>query len=95
MRQFSAFRFLTPLPANLVKLYQDGVIRSAQDGDVAAIFGVGFPPFTGGPKFRYVDRIGVSKYVDELNRLADKHGARFSPAPLLVDMAKQGKKFHQ
>mmetsp|Transcript_2341 Transcript_2341/g.6231 ORF Transcript_2341/g.6231 Transcript_2341/m.6231 type:complete len:389 (+) Transcript_2341:63-1229(+) len=72
---------------------QDGVIRNAVDGDLAAIFGVGFPPFSGGP-FRYIDRIGVAKYTDQLNRLADKYGPRFQPAPLLVDMAKTGKKFH-
>jgi len=72
---------------------QDGIIRNAVDGDMAAIFGVGFPPFTGGP-FRYIDRIGAQKYVDTLNQLADRHGARFKPAPLLVDMAKSGKKFH-
>ena len=53
----------------------------------------GFPPFTGGP-FRYIDRIGVSKYVDTLNQLADKHGERFKPAPLLVDYAKAGRKFY-
>lgn len=50
---------------------QDGVIKSAQDGDVASIFGIGFPPFTGGP-FRYIDSIGTSKYVDQLNRLRDQ-----------------------
>eukprot|EP00960_Hanusia_phi_P077533 768707-Hanusia_phi.AAC.3 len=71
-----------PLPAvKALKPFQDGVIRNAQDGDIAAIFGIGFPPFTGGPvntrmpharadrqQFRYIDRIGVSKYVDELNK---------------------------
>ena len=72
---------------------QDEVIRSASDGDVAAIFGIGFPPFTGGP-FRYVDSVGSAKYVDQLNRLAEQHGERFKPAPLLVDMAKTNKKFH-
>eukprot|EP00961_Rhodomonas_salina_P235535 3183682-Rhodomonas_salina.3 len=72
---------------------QDGVIRNAVDGDMASIFGVGFPPFTGGP-FRYMDRVGIQKYVDNLNRLADKYGPRFKPAPILVDMAASGKKFY-
>jgi hypothetical protein len=36
----------------------------------------------------------VSKYVDTLNQLADKHGERFKPAPLLVDYAKAGRKFY-
>jgi len=72
---------------------QDEVIRSASDGDVAAIFGIGFPPFTGGP-FRYVDSIGSTKYVEQMLRLRDQYGDRFAPAPLLVDMAKTNKKFH-
>jgi 3-hydroxyacyl-CoA dehydrogenase len=53
----------------------------------------GFPPFTGGP-FRYIDRIGAAKYVDQLNQLADKYGSRFKPAQLLVDYAKANRKFH-
>lgn len=72
---------------------QDGVIRNAVDGDMASIFGVGFPPFTGGP-FRYIDSVGAGKYCDHLKQLADQHGPRFAPAPLLVDMAKGNKKFH-
>lgn len=72
---------------------QDGVIRNPVDGDMAAIFGIGFPPFTGGP-FRYVDSIGSAKYCEHLQQLADKYGPRFKPSQLLVDMAKTNKKFH-
>jgi enoyl-CoA hydratase/long-chain 3-hydroxyacyl-CoA dehydrogenase len=73
---------------------QDGVVRNPTDGDMACIFGVGFPPFTGGP-FRYLDRVGSAKYVDALSRLADKYGPRFAPAPILADMARSGAKFYK
>jgi 3-hydroxyacyl-CoA dehydrogenase/enoyl-CoA hydratase/3-hydroxybutyryl-CoA epimerase len=60
---------------------------------VGAIFGLGFPPFTGGP-FRYVDRVGADKVVAIMDDLAAKYGARFKPAQLLRDYAPSGKKFY-
>ncbi len=73
--------------------FQEGILRSARDGDVGAIFGLGFPPFRGGP-FRLVDSLGVADVVKKLERLRDQHGARFQPAALLVEMAKEGRTFH-
>ncbi|MFW6369162.1 MAG: fatty acid oxidation complex subunit alpha FadJ, partial [Myxococcota bacterium] len=49
---------------------QDGVLRSARDGDIGAIFGLGFPPFRGGP-FMYVDRVGASEVVRRLERFTE------------------------
>jgi 3-hydroxyacyl-CoA dehydrogenase/enoyl-CoA hydratase/3-hydroxybutyryl-CoA epimerase len=72
---------------------QEGVLRSPRDGDVGAIFGLGFPPFLGGP-FRYLDHLGASFALELLEGLASRHGARFQPAPLLAEMAKSGKGFH-
>lgn len=72
---------------------QEGIIATPMDGDVGAIFGLGFPPFRGGP-FRYVDTIGADKAVAILEGLAAKTTARFKPAQILVDYAKAGKKFY-
>jgi len=72
---------------------QDGVIENPVDGDIGAVFGVGFPPFRGGP-FRELDRIGAQTYVDTMKSYADKYGPQFEPAQIIVDMAKQSKKFH-
>ncbi|MBK9518410.1 MAG: fatty acid oxidation complex subunit alpha FadJ [Anaeromyxobacter sp.] len=71
----------------------EGVVRSARDGDVGAVFGIGFPPFRGGP-FRAADALGADVVVDALSRLRDAHGERFEPAPLLVEQARHGGRFH-
>ena len=73
--------------------FQDGILRSARDGDIGAIFGLGFPPFRGGP-FRYVDSLGAKAVVHKLERYRDLLGPRFAPAPLLVEMAKSNLTFH-
>jgi 3-hydroxyacyl-CoA dehydrogenase/enoyl-CoA hydratase/3-hydroxybutyryl-CoA epimerase len=71
----------------------EGILRSARDGDIGAIFGIGFPPFLGGP-FHYMDSIGIAALVDKLERHQDKYGERFAPCALLQAMAKEGKKFY-
>ncbi|RLN93813.1 hypothetical protein BBJ28_00001248 [Nothophytophthora sp. Chile5] len=73
---------------------QDEIIASPSEGDIGAVFGIGFPPFIGGP-FRYVDRVGSTKFTEMMQRFADQYGEQFTPAPLLQDMAKTNKKFHQ
>ena len=76
-----------------LRCHGDGVLRSARDGDVGAIFGVGFPSFRGGP-FRYVDVVGASEVLRRTRSLEQRIGARFEPAPLLVAMARSGKRFY-
>jgi 3-hydroxyacyl-CoA dehydrogenase/enoyl-CoA hydratase/3-hydroxybutyryl-CoA epimerase len=73
---------------------QDGILRTPRDGDVGAVFGLGFPPFRGGP-FRYLDQIGARFAVEVLQRLRTDHGERYEPARLLVEMAKEDRSFHR
>jgi 3-hydroxyacyl-CoA dehydrogenase/enoyl-CoA hydratase/3-hydroxybutyryl-CoA epimerase len=60
---------------------------------VGAVFGLGFPPFRGGP-FRWADAVGAKVLVEKLERLRDRLGQRFAPAPLLVEHAARGSRFH-
>jgi len=76
-----------------VRCLEDEVLRAPIDGDLGAVFGLGFPPFLGGP-FRYVDREGADEIVDTLNRLADQHGDRFHPAERLRPHASQNATFY-
>ena len=71
----------------------EGVVRSPRDGDMAAIFGFGFPPFRGGP-LRHADDLGAPRLVGELERLAARHGARFAPCDVLTDQARRGSRFY-
>lgn len=68
------------------RCYGEGVLESAEDGDIGAILGVGFPPFLGGP-FRYIESEGAERVATRLSALRDTEGARFSPAELLTTMA--------
>lgn len=76
-----------------VHCLQEGILERPADGDLAAILGLGFPPFTGGP-FRYIDARGASEIHETLNRLAKQHGNRFEPAQLLADKAEQQGSFY-
>nr|MBA3466791.1 fatty acid oxidation complex subunit alpha FadJ [Gemmatimonadaceae bacterium] len=71
----------------------EGIIRSPRDGDVGAVFGIGFPPFRGGP-FRYMDTLGLKVVVQRLEELNSRFPGRFEPADLLVEMARGGHSFY-
>ncbi|HUH67110.1 MAG TPA: fatty acid oxidation complex subunit alpha FadJ [Syntrophales bacterium] len=72
---------------------QEGILQSARDGDIGAIFGLGFPPFLGGP-FRYTDSIGLPKILSLLEELEKKHGPRFAPVPILRERASRNQRFY-
>ncbi len=69
------------------------IIRNARDGDIGAIFGIGFPPFLGGP-FQYMDKIGAATVVSKLTQWQAEFGERFAPCDALVKMAEQGGKYY-
>jgi 3-hydroxyacyl-CoA dehydrogenase/enoyl-CoA hydratase/3-hydroxybutyryl-CoA epimerase len=74
--------------------HSEGVVRSPRDGDIGALFGIGFPPFRGGP-LRLIDDLGAGPVVETLERLQTAHGARFAPAPVLQEMAARGERYYQ
>jgi len=76
-----------------VHCLDEGIIASAEDGDLGAILGLGFPPFRGGP-FRWVDHEGAAKIVDRMSALADRRGPRFEPARGLREHARSGGRFY-
>ena len=72
---------------------QEGILSSPRDGDIGAIFGLGFPPFLGGP-FRYVDSLGADVVVEKMRALKETCGDRVEPAELLIEMGEKGNYFY-
>jgi 3-hydroxyacyl-CoA dehydrogenase/enoyl-CoA hydratase/3-hydroxybutyryl-CoA epimerase len=72
----------------------EGIIRQPRDGDVGAVMGVGFPAYLGGP-FHYSDAQGIRVLCDRLQRLAERYGPRFAPAPTIVELAAQAGRFYE
>ncbi len=85
---------LLPMLNEAAYCLQEEIIRSPRDGDIGAIFGIGFPPFLGGP-FRYMDSQGLETIVNKLEKLASEIGERYTPAPLLKQMVENGWNFYQ
>jgi 3-hydroxyacyl-CoA dehydrogenase/enoyl-CoA hydratase/3-hydroxybutyryl-CoA epimerase len=76
------------------RVLADRIVKRAGDVDLAMIMGTGFPPFRGG-LLRWADSVGAQQIVDQLNDLAARAGRRFEPAPLLTQLAAQGKGFYE
>jgi 3-hydroxyacyl-CoA dehydrogenase/enoyl-CoA hydratase/3-hydroxybutyryl-CoA epimerase/3-hydroxyacyl-CoA dehydrogenase/enoyl-CoA hydratase/3-hydroxybutyryl-CoA epimerase/enoyl-CoA isomerase len=86
-------RMFLPMVLEATRLLTDKVVRDVRDVDLGLIYGIGFPPFKGGLLF-WADTLGAAKIVEMLKPL-ESLGERARPTPLLLDMARSGKKFYQ
>ena len=76
-----------------VRALEEGVLTDIREGDVGAILGWGFCPWSGGP-FSWLDMLGAPRAVEIADRLAAAHGARFAAPRLLREMAERGESFY-
>ena len=89
-------RCIFPLINEGALILEEGIAAKSSDIDVIYVYGYGFPVHRGGP-MQYADEIGLQKIYDAMCKYRDElgeHGAHwFEPAPLLKELAEQGKRF--
>ena len=73
---------------------QDGIVQRADQVDLALIMGTGFPPFRGG-LLRFADTLHPRSILYHIRKLEEVYGTRFTPAPLLIDLAERDRTFYQ
>ena len=76
-----------------VRALEEGVLTDIREGDVGAILGWGFAPWSGGP-FSWLDMIGAPRAVDICRGLTAQFGPRFQAPALLREMAEKGQTFY-
>lgn len=86
-------RLLFAQSLEAVRALEEGVLMDIREGDVGAILGWGFAPWSGGP-LSWLDIIGAPYAAERCDQLEAKHGARFACPPLLREMADKGQSFY-
>jgi 3-hydroxyacyl-CoA dehydrogenase/enoyl-CoA hydratase/3-hydroxybutyryl-CoA epimerase len=86
-------RLLVTQALEAARTVAEGVVTDPREADVGSIIGFGFAPFTGGT-LSYIDGMGVGPFVLLCDDLRKKHGERFAPTDLLIEMAKNHETFY-
>jgi 3-hydroxyacyl-CoA dehydrogenase/enoyl-CoA hydratase/3-hydroxybutyryl-CoA epimerase len=84
-------RLILPMVNEAARCLEAALVRSPAEVDLAMVLGTGFPPFRGG-LLRHADTLGLPTVVQSLTLLAQRHGTRFQPARLLLDLAQAGRR---
>ena len=76
-----------------VRALEEGVLMDIREGDVGAILGWGFAPWSGGP-LSWLDMIGAPYAAERCDQLTATYGDRFKCPALLREMAEKGQTFY-
>jgi 3-hydroxyacyl-CoA dehydrogenase len=85
-------RLVYPMINEGAKILAEGIAQRASDVDVVWIYGYGWPVYRGGPMF-YADTVGAANVLAALEKHAPRLGEGFAVAPLLRQLASEGKRF--
>lgn len=88
-------RCFYPLINEGAKILEEGIAQRPSDIDIVYVYGYAFPAAKGGP-MHYADHVGLDKVYASICEFRDRYGADYwEPAPLLEQLAKEGKTFAQ
>ena len=86
-------RFLYTQAIETARCLEENVIETSEDGDLGAVYGWGFPAWTGGT-LSYIDTVGIETFVRDCDRLAQLYGPRFAPSAWLRARSAKGQGFY-
>jgi 3-hydroxyacyl-CoA dehydrogenase/enoyl-CoA hydratase/3-hydroxybutyryl-CoA epimerase len=87
-------RLVVQMVNEAARILDDGIVATAAELDLAMIMGTGFPPFRGG-LLRFADTLHPRSVLDHTRGFEERYGPRFTPAPLLVELARQDRGFYE
>jgi 3-hydroxyacyl-CoA dehydrogenase/enoyl-CoA hydratase/3-hydroxybutyryl-CoA epimerase/enoyl-CoA isomerase len=85
-------RMMLPLLIECGRCLEEGIVRTPVEVDIALVYGLGFPPFRGGP-FRYVDEVGLKALGEKAAKFAHL-GKLYEPTPMMKQLAQMGGKVY-
>ncbi|BDY02971.1 fatty acid oxidation complex subunit alpha FadB [Ferrimonas sp. YFM] len=85
-------RTMIPMINETVRCLEEGIVATPAEADMALVYGIGFPPFHGGV-FRYLDTLGLDKFVAMADRFAHL-GEMYQVTDKLREMAASGDRFY-
>ncbi len=87
-------RLLFAQTLEAVRALEEGVLMDIREGDVGAILGWGFAPWSGGP-LSWLDMLGAAYAAERCDDLTERFGARFTCPDLLREMAAKNQSFYK
>jgi 3-hydroxyacyl-CoA dehydrogenase/enoyl-CoA hydratase/3-hydroxybutyryl-CoA epimerase/enoyl-CoA isomerase len=84
-------RLMIPMANEAIRCLEEGIVDSAAEADMALIYGLGFPPFRGGI-FRWIETMGLAKFVELADKYADL-GPIYQISAGVRQMAADGKSY--
>ncbi len=84
-------RLMIPMVNEVVRCLEEGIVDTAAEADMGLIYGLGFPPFRGGP-IRYLETVGLEKFIEMADKFAPL-GEVYQVTDGMREMAKSGKSY--
>ena len=87
-----SMRMMLPMIFEAIRCLSEGIVSSAEEADIAFVYGTGFPPFRGGI-FHYVDTFGLRQLV-EIAQSYEHLGALYQIPQTLIERAENNQNFY-